>query len=226
MNAEMKLTIEKLLSLATTDQEREEIAKMMSNLNVHNRNMDKTEKFAEKIIEKKNEKKDVFLNFLESKSVNGVIYSPTQVGKSAATRAFIETCLRYNTPVIVSTDNKTDQQEQLYYRIERELAGADVSMLKVSDKSFKKDLKECIETKNKRFVIFCLDNSSQIEKVIEQLSSNYMRFPQMKEIKRFAVIHDEADTISKDKDTDKVQDGQAASHKKWLELRDLINKNM
>lgn len=209
-----------------TEKEREILEKMMSNKNVHNRNVDKTENFAEKIIEKTNEKKDVFVKFLESKSVNGVIFAPTQLGKSAATRVFIETCFKYNTPVIVSTDNKTDQQEQLYYRIERDLAGANVTMLKVCDKSFKDDLKECIKTKNKRFVIFCLDNASQIEKVIEQLTSNYMRCSEMKEIKRLAIIHDEADTVAKDKDTENYDDSQAESHKKWLELKNLINNNM
>jgi hypothetical protein len=226
MNTEMKLKIEELLKIAVTDKDREEISRMMSNINVNNRNMNKTEKFTEKIIKKENEKKDVFFKFLESKSVNGVIYAPTQVGKSAATHAFIETCFKYNTPVIVSTDNKTDQQEQLFYRIQKELVGADVTMLKVSDKKFDYNLRECIKTQNKRFVIFCLDNASQIEKLIEQLASNYLRYSQMKEIKNLAIIHDEADTITKDKNTDNLNENQAASHKKWLELRDLINNNM
>ena len=99
-------------------------------------------------------------------------------------------------------------------------------MLKVCDKNFKDNLKECIKTKNKRFVIFCLDNASQIEKVIEQLTSNYMRHSEMKDIKRIAIIHDEADTVAKDKDTENQDDNQAESHKKWLELKNLINKNM
>jgi hypothetical protein len=226
MNAEMKLKIEELLQIAETDTEREEISRMMSNINVNSRNMDKTEKFAEKIIKKENEKKDVFVKFLESKSVNGLIFAPTQVGKSAATGAFIETCFKYNTPVIVSTDNKTDQQEQLYYRIEKDLAGAEVTMLKVTDKKFGENLKKCIKEKNKRFVIFCLDNSSQIEKLIMELAGNYVRCAEMKEIKRIAIIHDEADTITKDKDTETQNENQATSHRKWLELRDLVNKNM
>lgn len=49
----------------------------MANMNVNNRNVQKTEEFAERIIKKENEKKDVFVNFLESKSVNGLIYAPT-----------------------------------------------------------------------------------------------------------------------------------------------------
>jgi hypothetical protein len=226
MNTNMN--IEQMINFLKTanEEQRNQLAMKMSYMNAHNRNMKKTENFAEKIIEKKNEKKDVFMKFLDSKSINGVIYAPTQVGKSAATRAFIETCFKYNTPVIVSTDNKTDQQEQLYYRIEKDLAGADVTMLKVCDKSFKDNLKKCIKMKNKRFVIFCLDNACQIEKVIEQLSSNYMRYSEMKEIKRLAIIHDEADTVAKDRDTENQDDNQAESHKKWLELKDLINKNM
>jgi hypothetical protein len=230
MNIEMMMKIEELLKTVNSDKDRDEISqgieRVMSNINVRNRNKDKTEKFAEKIIKKENEKKQVFVKFLESKSVNGVIFAPTQVGKSAATAAFIETCFKYNTPVIVSTDNKTDQQEQLYYRIQKELAGADVTMLRVTDNKFDENLRRCIKEKVKRVVIFCLDNASQIEKLIIQMTSNYTRYAEMKDIKRIAIIHDEADTITKDKETDAPSENQATSHRKWLELRDLINKNM
>lgn len=222
------ITIEQLTHLITnaTEEQRLKISEMMSNTNVNNRNVDKTEKHAEKILKKKNEKKTNYVKFLESKSVNGLIWAPTQVGKSAATRVFIETCFKYNTPVIVSTDNKTDQQEQLYNRIEADLMGASVELLKVTDKTFEKDLRKCIEEGNKRFVIFCLDNASQIEKLIVQLTSNYARYEQMREIKRIAIIHDEADTVAKDQDTENIKNGQAQSHKKWLELKNLINNRM
>lgn len=222
------MTPEQLIEFFSTANatQREQLSEMMSNMNVKNRNSDKTANHAEKIIKTKNEKRTGYVKFLESKSVNGLIWSPTQVGKSAATRVFIETCFRYNTPVIVSTDNKTDQQEQLFNRIEAELMGASVELLKVTDKTFEKDLRTCIETGNKRFVIFCLDNASQIEKVIIQLTSNYTRYPQMSEIKRIAIIHDEADTVAKDCDTENITNNQAVSHKKWLELKDVINKRM
>lgn len=209
-----------------TDEQRQKIVEIFANMNVNNRNNDKTEKHAKKILKKKNEKRTSYVKFLESKSVNGLIWAPTQVGKSAATRVFIETCFEYNTPVIVSTDNKTDQQEQLYNRIEAELMGAEVELLKVTDKTFEKDLRKCIEERKKRFVIFCLDNSSQIEKVIIQLTSNYVRYEQMADIKKIAIIHDEADTVAKDQDTENIKNGQAQSHKKWLELKNLINKRM
>lgn len=222
------MTIEQMNDIFNngTNEQRKKIADMFANINVSNRNNDKTEKHAEKIIKKKNEKRTSYVKFLESKSVNGLIWAPTQVGKSAATRVFIETCFEYNTPVIVSTDNKTDQQEQLYNRIEAELMGADVDLLKVTDKTFEKDLRKCIEERKKRFVIFCLDNASQIEKVIIQLTSNYVRYEQMADIKRIAIIHDEADTVAKDQDTENIKNGQAQSHKKWLELKNVINKRM
>lgn len=208
------------------DQQREKVAQTMSNINVHNRNEDKTENFTKKIIEKENEKNIRYVRFVESKSVNGIITSATQVGKTDAAIRFIKTCFEYNTPVIVSTDNKTDQQEQMFNRIEKDFISEDVTLLKVTDRKFKKDLKECIESGNKRFVIFCLDNSSQIEKLIEQLTSCYTRVPKMLEIKRLAIISDEGDTVAKDKDTNIISGDQAKSHQKWLELRDTINNNM
>jgi DNA-binding MarR family transcriptional regulator len=226
MNANM--TIEQMNEIFKngTEEQRQKIVEMFSNMNVNNRNSDKTEKHAKKILKRKNEKRISYVKFLESKSVNGLLWAPPQVGKSAATRVFIETCFEHNTPVIVSTDNKTDQQEQLYNRIEAELMGAEVDLLKVTDKTFEKDLRKCIEERKKRFVIFCLDNSSQIEKVITQLTSNYIRYEQMADIKRIAIIHDEADTVAKDQDTENIKNGQAQSHKKWLELKNVINKRM
>lgn len=217
--------IQKMLKNAS-EEEIELIGRMMADKNVSNRNNRKTEEFANKILVKENSKKNTYINILHSKSVNGLIYAPTQVGKSAATREFIETCFQHNTPVIVSTDNKTDQQEQLYHRIERDLSGADVRMMKVTDRTFDIDLKNCIENNIKRFVIFCLDNASQIDKLIEQLCAKYTRYNQMKNIKKIAIIHDEADTVAKDQDTENISIKQASSHRKWLELRELINNNM
>ena len=217
------------LTFIQTEEQRQELIEIVKNYKISSTvtsSETSVEKFAKQIIEKQNDKRTVFIKFLESNSVNGVIYAPTQVGKSAATSVFIQSCFKYNTPVIVSTDNKTDQQEQLYYRIEQELVGADVVMMKVTDTDFEETLKHCIVNNNRRFVIFCLDNSSQIEKLITQLSSNYIRHSQMKNIKKIAIIHDEADIITKDRDTISVSQEQPASHKKWLELRDIINKNM
>lgn len=88
MNCEMRMKIEELFKNIKSEEERDEISKeitrITSNINVSNRNRDKTEKFAEKIIKKENEKKQVFVKFLESKSVNGV--------NEKALKKFIEEC--------------------------------------------------------------------------------------------------------------------------------------
>lgn len=226
MNTEYLNNIVELLQNAN-DAQRQEIANMLSNMNVQNRNNEQTKNFTEKILQKENPKNNMYLKFLESSSVNALIWAPTQVGKSDSTREFIETCLKAGVPVIVSTDNKTDQCEQLYARIERGLCGADVTMLKVSDKSFGADLKQCIESNIHRLVIFCLDNGTQIEKLIVNITSLASRCKiEMSKIKKFAFIHDEADQITKDNNTEEVKSNQAVSHRKWLELMNLINQIM
>lgn len=90
------MTPEQLIEFFSTANatQREQLSEMMSNMNVKNRNSDKTANHAEKIIKTKNEKRTGYVKFLESKSVNGLIWAPTQLGKSAATRVFIETCFR------------------------------------------------------------------------------------------------------------------------------------
>ena len=210
----------------STPQQREQLSSMLSNIviKIHNENV---KKFAKKILKNENDKKKYFKQFIQSTEVNGLITAPTQVGKSNATREFIETCFEEGVPVIISTDNKSDQNEQLFHRIERDLAGADVRMLKVIDKSFGNDLKECIKTGFHRFVIFALDNSSQVEKLIVNLTSLSTRhLCEMHKIKKIAIIHDEADQIAKDKDTEHISPEQAESHKKWLELIHLFKHTM
>jgi Asp-tRNA(Asn)/Glu-tRNA(Gln) amidotransferase C subunit len=64
------------------DKQLREISEMFSNMNVKNRNDELTKKFTEKILKKPNEKKNRYLSFLESSSVNALIWAPTQVGKS------------------------------------------------------------------------------------------------------------------------------------------------
>lgn len=96
----------------------------------------------------------------------------------------IETCFYHNIPVIVSTDNKLDQQEQLFCRIQKDLKYSDVTLLKTSDANFSTILETCIKTKNNRFIIFCLDNCAQIRMVSEKLSHLYLRFSKLDNIKK------------------------------------------
>jgi len=135
MNSEMMLNLAAMLA-KTTEQERKDIVDILANLNINERNTEKVKQFANNLLEKQNDKRHRYEEFLESSSVNGLVWAPTQVGKSNATREFIEACFKVNVPVIVSTDNRTDQCEQLHSRIRNDLSGADVRMMKVSDKTF------------------------------------------------------------------------------------------
>lgn len=228
MNSDMFGNIDDLYhliqSVNANEEQIQEISDFLNNMSVKNKNK---ENIIQKIIKKNNTKNYKYLRFLESSSINGLIYSPTQVGKSNATCEFIKSCFKLGVPVIVSTDNKTDQCEQLYTRIEKDLSGANVKMMKVTDKTFGHDIKKCIETGNFRFVIFCLDNASQIHKLIEKLCYFLtMLKSDIHKFKKIAVVHDEADQITKDIDTEQINKEQAESHKKWLELINLINKDM
>ena len=221
MNTQLISNLSELLKNAS-DKECQEITEMLSNMNVNNRNAMNVRNFAEKIINKENKKETKYIKLLESCSVNSLITAPTQVGKTAATREFIEACLTQDIPVIVSTDNKKDQCEQLYERIKNDLCGKQVTMMKASDKQFNNTLKKCLKNDNKKIVIFCLDNSSQISKLIECLKiQSYEKG--FKTIKKIALIHDEADIITKDKDVLNIKKDQAESHQKWLELVEFIN---
>ena len=82
--------------------------------------------------------------FLKSTKTNALIWAPTQVGKTSAMIDFIEACFKHDVPVMVSTDNKTDQCEQLYNRIVEALGGDDVKLLRVSDKI--KDLRRVVSS--------------------------------------------------------------------------------
>jgi hypothetical protein len=191
----------------------------LSDLNVGVRNENRTEQLAEKILQCKNEKQKAYTSFLSSKSVYAIVTAPTQVGKSAAVKEMIEVCLRSNVPVIVSSDNKTDQQDQLFNRIRRDLCGTDdVVLIRVSDSNFSNKIKNCV-AENKLFVIFCLDNQSQIEKIIDVWSvcKGRSKF-NIKQIEKIMLLHDEGDCISKDANIETMNSDQALSHQKWIEL--------
>ena len=158
----------------------EKITKMMQSINLDNLN----------------EEKDTITKMMSDINLDKKTF--------CATKIFIEKSFNKNTPVIISTD-KIERQEKLYYSIKQDITG--VKILKVNDYNFEKDLKICIKNKDKRFIIFCLDNESEIEKLIINLSSNYTRYTDIKEIRKLFVIHDEANTKSS----------------KWLELNDIYN---
>ena len=69
-----------------------EIEQQFNTLNVNNQNNLNMKEFAKKIITKEHDTKKYFKKFIESTSINALIHSPTQVGKTAATKDFIEIC--------------------------------------------------------------------------------------------------------------------------------------
>lgn len=196
-----------------------------SAINSGNRNQVNVTAFSENIMKKENIKVHKYERFLLSKNINGLMYSPTQVGKSMAICDVIRVCLKDNVPVIVSSDNKTDQCEQLYNRMKSELGDTDVKLIKITETNFAK-LQKAFKDSNNRVIIFCLDNSSQIEKVISNISQIHSRYEHVRSIKKIALIHDEADTVAKDKQTDISNGDQAVSHQKWIELVNFINNQM
>jgi len=198
-----------------------------SELNVKLRNSAKSKELAEKIILLPNTRKQIqkYETFLQSKSVHGIITGLTQIGKSNAVKEMIEVCLRHNMPLIVSSDNKTDQQEQLFNRIKNDLSGTDdIALIQVSDRNFSSKVKNNI-VKNKPFIIFCLNNHFQIEKIIDLLGSCATRNNDaIKNIHKFMILHDEGDIIQKDADIVNIHNQQAQSHSKWIELTQMFNQ--
>lgn len=225
MDSLIQIVKKKLVSCGEED--RLAFSKQLSSINFYDHTVDASEQYSEIVINKENKKTQKYITFLQSSGVNGIITAPTQVGKSQATKELIQECFRQNMPVIVSTDNKTDQLEQLYNRIEADLAGADVRMLKVGDKGFGEDLKNVVGMESNRFVIFCLDNAVQIEKLITTLVNVHVRNDGgLSMVKKICVIHDEGDVVSKDNETIQLNEEQAASHRKWLELFTVLKMRM
>lgn len=120
--------------------------------------------------------------------------------------------------IIITNDNHTDHQVQMYERVENEFALADVVLLKVTDKNFRKNWETCLKNKQ-RCILFTMDNSTQINKLLDPFNRlhKYMEY-----IKNIVLIHDEADTITKDRETSIIEDTQAESHKLWLEFQDTV----
>lgn len=203
----------------------------LNKINVNRRNKNKIEMFSEIVLNKDNEKKThkQIKKYIESTSIYGLITALTQVGKTNATRDMMEICIRNNIPVIISSDNKTDQQIQLYNRIKNDLSGTDnILLIQVSDRNFSKSLQSCI-LENRPFIIFCLDNQSQIEKIISEISNCSGRskfYNSLHKIKKLMIIHDEADVIQKDSDVLTINEDQAKSHQKWIELVNLFNETL
>ena len=157
---------------------------------------------------------------LDNENVSyGLIYAPTQVGKTAASIKFMTECLKRGNMVVYSTDNKYDQMDQSIERIRKtlevELEHMDVDVLCIktlSEKQFKSAFQKNLE-KNTPTVILVMDNSSQIQK----LTSRFLTFQhEGMIIPPYSLMHDEGDVVTKDVNVETVSKEQAESHKAWI----------
>ncbi len=226
-----KLEAFNLLANATiTEQERKSYyEKILHSINIERRTNDSVKNFSKYFIENSyTPSEESYSKFLYSNSFCGLLFGLTQIGKSNASIQFILTCFEKGVPVIVSTDNQTDQLEQLYSRVSIKLAEENNScVMKVSDNNFSSKLVENITNKNHKFVIFCLNNASQIEKLTKELwctlgdTREYSQY-----FKKIAFLHDEGDQITKTKNVDICVPEDAVSHAKWLKLMDKFNHQL
>ena len=201
--------------------EKKELEQQFNNLNVNNQNILNMQTFAKKIINKEHTVKTFFKKIIEKNNVNALIHSPTQVGKTAAAKEFIEHCLDENLPVIVSCDNKSDQLEQFYNRISNELNNENVTLVKMSDSKSTDIVEDFFKKNNKKIVMFCLDNTSQIKKIRRVMMA--VRGLRIK-LEKIAIIHDEGDVITKDCNIEDIENDQSESHKEWLILTQYISQ--
>lgn len=160
-----------------------------------------------------------YTEFLENNYKTGLFYAPTQVGKTLHVKDFINICTSKNLPIIISCDNKTDQIDQFYQRISDETE--DIVLLKILDRKFSKKLRECFANK-KQFIIFCLDNAAQVQKVKEQIAL-IIALDRIS-VNKIVVIHDEGDIITKDTNIGDIEETQAQSHQEWLRLFNFLQE--
>jgi hypothetical protein len=151
-------------------------------------------------------------------------YAPPQVGKTNAIIEIVKDCIANNVSIVISSDNKKDQMSQLFKRLTRAVEMHYESIFEncfittVDNKNFDSIVEEM---KNKKsFIICCLDNKSQIQKVYEKVNA-------VQTVTDLCLIHDEADVITKARNINEVMANQPESHKKWIEFTtNLYNKGV
>lgn len=154
-------------------------------------------------------------------------YAPPQVGKTNAIIEIVKDCVMKNISVVISSDNKKDQMCQLFSRLIKALQDQYENIFEycfittIDNKNFDTLVDEM--RTHKSFVICCLDNKSQIQKVHEKINAIH----EINSMSNLCLIHDEADVITKARNITEVMASQPESHKKWIELTDnLYNKGI
>ncbi len=177
--------------------------------------------FSDKISSIKNKK---IKTYNEKKTL---IYSPTQVGKTDAMIRVVKDSISRGISVIISSDNKKDQMDQLVKRLT--CATNDDAFEKTlivmvgSSLNFVNFFEEYTENEYTTFIICCLDNASQIIKVYEKI----ILVSEESDVEKLLVIHDEGDIINKSRNIELVESGVAKSHKEWINFfTRLTNKSV
>lgn len=196
--------------------EKEKLEQELNTINTYNRNIIGIQEMAINELTTENENITQYREFIRSNSRNSLIAAPTQVGKTNAIFEFVNVALDMNFPIIISCDNKTNQFEQIYQRIKLYFAhnNKEVSILKGKNNFYKKIIRNY--NNNQSTVIICLDNAAQIQNVKNNiiLASTNGRI----NFRKFVLIHDEGDVITKDKNIETVDENQSKSHQEWLNL--------
>ncbi|NDG33044.1 hypothetical protein EB118_23625, partial [bacterium] len=155
-----------------------------------------------------------------------LITAPCQVGKTNAIINVVRDCVASGISVVISSDNKKDQMSQLFRRLVKavdthEDVFRDCFITTVDNKNFE-NIVEKMEEEYSTFVICCLDNKTQIQKVYEKVDAIY-RTPSATRKARVCIINDEGDTTTKARNVSEVVSSHPESHKKWIEF---VNKTI
>jgi hypothetical protein len=145
---------------------------------------------------------------------NLVISAKTQVGK---TRTIIN-CMKNTTNDAIKIfvcDNKTDQLRQMKARCVQE----NINCNFVSQLAKRAVRSQLIESNNVN--ILMLNNDKQIEKLISFFKTLFGT----KQPNQIIFFFDEGDTVAKTDDVYRAVAKDPMSHKKWIELHDMIKSN-
>ena len=182
----------------------------LSNHNVMERQKITLAQFSNNVIHSQHHHQRKYTSILTSNVKFALIYGPTQLGKTEATLQFVKISLNNNLITIISNDNKTDQQEQMFQRFKMGLANTNSDILKVSDKNFQKKFENCLLLSH-RIVIFVLDNSIQLIKL-----TNILKINSEKLSLKISAVHDEGDSLTRHCNVNQLVEKQADSHKQWI----------
>lgn len=190
--------------------------------NVKNRMKINIEAFANGEFKREHEHKKKVIEFFTSNSRYSLMYGPTQAGKTQSSFEMVRVAMDLGLITIVSTDNRSDQLNQMFKRFTVSLASfSEVGVFKITDANIQKNLKETLQ-RTKKIVIFCMNNSSQLKK-LTNIVSGLIKDSLFTD--KVFILSDEGDVTIKDSQVNVKTSEQAESHKQWIDLEKLFNES-